>query len=343
MVLAINRFNLKHILVMVLVVATLSTSLLLVLSSSTASAVTANTLKVSPVRSDIEIQPGQATILKVTVTNLTGAEVEVSPTIHDFIAGDESGTPSLILDANTFAPTHSLKRFVQPLDNVSIAAGQARTVNVSIYVPDGTQAGGYFGAVRFAPADPDGGAQVNLAPSVASIVLLTVPGKTIDKLDLTNFDIQQDGKTGTSFGSTDSLQLTARFENKGNVQVGPTGKISIKKGSTVIYETDFNNSNPREVVLPDSARRWDVPLPIPRPAGITDLWGFGEYKVYSTLAYGKSNQTIEVEKSFWVIPPAFVILVILVVILIVGVAIVIWFIARKRRHEKVIKKLNFKK
>lgn len=341
--LSISRFSLKHLLVIVSVAFAMTIALLVGINNNIASAVTANTLKITPVRSDIEVMPGEARIVKVTVTNLTGAEVQVSPTIHDFIAGDERGTPSLILDADKFAPTHSLKRFIQPLENIAIAAGQAKTVNVSIFVPEGTQAGGYFGAVRFAPASPDGGAQVNLAPSVASIILLTVPGETVDKVNLTQFDIQQDGKTGTSFGSTDNLQLSTRFENKGNVQVGPTGKVSVKKGNTVVYESDFNKNNPKEMILPDSARRWDVPLSIPRPAGLSDLWGFGEYKVYATLTYGKSNQTIEVEKSFWVIPAAVVILGILVVILLVGIAVAIWFTLRRRRHAKVMQNLQFKK
>lgn len=301
---------------------------------------TANTLKVSPVRSDIEVKPGESTIVRATVTNLTNNEVTVSPTIHDFVAGDESGTPALILDANQYAPTHSLKRFITPLKNITIPAKQARTVNVIVSVPAGTQAGGYFGAVRFAPATPDGGGQVNLNPSVASLILLTVPGNFVEKLQLTDFAVQHDGKTGDSFTTTDGLQATLRFENKGNVQVGPFGKISVKKGDKVVFQTDFNNNNPREVILPDSARRWDVPLQIKKPAGITDLWGFGEYTVYATLTYGKTNQSYDVSKSFWVVPTEFIIMLVVVALLLVAIGIGIWLFVRNRRRRQVIKHLR---
>ena len=75
---------------------------------------TANTLKVSPVRSDIQIKPGESAEVPITVTNLTNSDVLVAPIENDFIQGDEKGTPSIILDANEYAPTHSLKRFMVP-------------------------------------------------------------------------------------------------------------------------------------------------------------------------------------------------------------------------------------
>ncbi len=204
-------------------------------------------------------------------------------------------------------------------------------------MPAGTQAGGYFGAVRFAPASPDSGGQVNLNPSVASLILLTVPGNFVEKLDITDFSVQQDGKTGDSFTSTNGLQATIRFENKGSVQSGPFGKISVKKGNQVVFQTDFNNNNPREVILPDSARRWDVPLKLKKPAGITDLWGFGEYTVYATLTYGKNNTSFNVSKPFWIVPTEFIIMLIVVALLLVAIGVGIWLFVRNRRRRQVIK------
>jgi hypothetical protein len=303
------------------VVATLvfAAVLLVVSSSSHSYAVDANnspnTLKVSPVRSDISIAAGASDKVEVTITNLTSSPVTLQLVENDFIAGDERGTPALILDADKYAPTHSLKRFMKPMQNVTIPGNQSKLVDVEIDVPKDAQAGGYFGAIRFAPASPDGSAQVNLSTSVASLILLTVPGDIIEKMNLTDFSVQQNGKVDTMFQDGKNLELTFRFENKGSVQEAPFGKISVKRGSKVVYETDFNQEAPRDVVLPDSARRWDEAL--------KNIDGFGEYEIHATLTYGTKNETVEATKKFWVVPVWVIIAasggLVVLVLLIIGI------------------------
>ena len=287
----------------------------------------ANTIKVTPVRSDIEIAPGQSKTVQVTVTNLTGAPISVAPIANDFVAGDDRGTPALILDADKFAPSHSLKRFMSPLSDATIPANQSKTFNVVITVPATAQAGGYFGAIRFAPSDPDSGGQVNLSASVASLILLKVPGDVVEKLELKSFDVQQSGVNGTSFRTPDNLQVSFSFENMGNLQIGPYGQISVKKGDKVVFENSFNNKNPQDLILPDSSRRWEVPL--------DSIEAFGHYDVIATFTYGATNQTIEVTKSFWVIPTWMIITAIVIVVVLLG-AIVLTILlirrSRKRRH-----------
>ncbi|MET0980321.1 MAG: DUF916 domain-containing protein [Candidatus Saccharimonadales bacterium] len=315
--------SVRTIVAMILMVAVLI--VLLADSRAFAATNTANTLKVSPVRTDIEILPGESKTVKTTVSNLTDAPITVSPIENDFVAGDERGTPALILDADKFAPTHSLKRFMTPLKNVTIPAGQSKVVEVVITVPANAQPGGYFGAVRFAPTSPDGGGQVNLSASVASLILMTVPGPAVEKLALTDFNIQQNGVTGTNFRTPNNLQATARFENKGSVQLGPFGKVSVKKGDKVVYDSDFNNKDPRDMILPDSARRWDIPL--------KNIDSFGNYTVSAVFTYGTKNQTIEVTKSFWVIPTAVIMWSIIGLITLIGLIVGIWLFLRgyKRR------------
>lgn len=284
-----------------------------------------NTLKVSPVRTDISIPAGTSKTVPVTITNLTKSSITVTPVENDFIAGDERGTPALILDANEYAPTHSLKRFMKPLPNITVAASSSRDVNVVITVPKDAQAGGYFGAIRFAPSSPDGSSQVNLSTSVASIILMTVPGPTVEKLTLTNFDVQRLGKTDSYFQAPDNIQVAMRFKNDGNIQEGPFGKISVKQGDKVVYSADFNEKKPRDMVLPDSARRWEVPL--------DKIGAFGHYTVLATFTYGAKNETIEVTRSFWVIPTSYIIgaAIALVVLILLIVGIVFALRGYKRR------------
>jgi hypothetical protein len=294
-------------------------------SSVNAQTSTANTLKISPVRTDVEIKPGESGEVPVTITNLTNGDILVAPIENDFVQGDENGTPSIILNEDDFAPTHSLKRFMVPLGNVTVPANGSVTVKVKINVPATAQAGGYFGALRFAPTTPDSGGQVNLSASVASLILLTVPGPVTEQLDLTDFNLLQGGKSSTDFRTPNDLKVFFRFENKGNIQLGPFGKISVTQGNEIIYDYDFNISTPREVILPDGARKWEIPL--------NDIGDFGYYTVHATFTYGSSNKTIEVERSFWIIPTAYIITAIVAVLVIVGgiVFLIFWLKGRRKR------------
>jgi hypothetical protein len=201
-----------------------------------------------------------------------------------------------------------------PLQNVTVNPGETKQVDVTITVPKTAQAGGYFGAIRFAPASNGNARNVNLSASVASLILMTVPGPTTSQLNLTNFDVQQNGSVGSNFRTPDDLSLLLRFENKGNIQEAPFGQIYVQKGKKVVYTYNFNQSDPKQTILPDSARRWEIPL--------KGLGKFGKYKVGGTLTYGTTNRTITVSKTVWIVPTTyiigFVVGILLLILIIVG-------------------------
>ena len=124
---------------------------------------------------------------------------------------------------------------------------------MTIIVPTDAAAGGYFGAIRFTPTATADGGQVNMSASVASLILLRVTGDAAERLNLTELAVQQAGVTGGFFTHGNNLAVTARFENVGDVQLAPFGKVSVQKGNTVVHEADFNVKNPRDMVLPDGA------------------------------------------------------------------------------------------
>ncbi len=288
-----------------------------------------NTLKLSPVRSDITINPGTSAQVPVTVSNLTASPIALKAIENDFVAGDEKGTPSIILDSNSYAPTHSLKRFMVPLPNVTVPAHGSSTVSVTITVPKSAQAGGYYGALRFAPLTASGDQSVNLGASVASLILMTVPGNLVEKLTLTNFDLQQNGGTATNFRTPDNIQLFLRFQNGGNVQLAPFGQIYIQKGKKTVYSTDFNTAEPKGTILPDSARRWTVPL--------KGFGKFGKYTVGATIGYGTKGQTIELVKTIWIIPSTYIIGGLIALAVLVGLIIFI-VLFLKGYKKRILKK-----
>jgi hypothetical protein len=297
-------------------------------TSKTTATNNSQTLRVSPVRTNLIVQAGASGKVQTFVTNLTKSSITIQPIENDFVAGDESGNPALILDPNSYAPTHSLKRFMAPMKNFTIPANGTQEVDVTISVPKSAQAGGYFGAVRFAPGLGSDSQSVNLNASVASLILLTVPGPTTERLTMTNFDVQQNGGTATNFREPKDLALFLRFKNEGNLQEAPFGQIYVRKDKKVLYTSNFNQTEPKSQILPDSARRWTIPL--------KNFGKFGKYTVGATFSYGAKGQTIEIAKTVWIIPTMVIMIVVIGVFVLAALIFGAWLFLRnyKRRILK---------
>lgn len=304
-----------------------------------ATASNGNGLRISPVRSDLIIAPGHSQTVEVFVQNVTGSTANLQVLVNDFVAGtDETGTPKILLN-NQPAPSHSLKQFVSPIPNINITPNQIKEVKVSINIPLNTAGGGYYGVVRFQPTSSGNNGNVSLAASVGSLILVTVPGNIVDNMTIASFDArtittdksgQTHESTGTIFTSTKNINAVVRFNNQGNVQEQPFGKIQLKNHSGKVLATyDFNNSIPRDSVLPGSIRKFAVPL--------THLGSFGIYTLVGNFGYGTKGQLLTAKTTFYIIPIWFILLVVLIIVLII---LGIIYIPRMIRayNRKVIRK-----
>lgn len=319
------KSNIRRIAVSVFAVALTSA---VIASPTYAVDATANTLKVSPTRTDIAMDAGHTKIVKVTVTNPSNSAISVKPVQNDFTADTaEDGTPAIFLDENKYASSNSLKRFLKPISSFTLSAKESKTIDVPVVVPANAKAGGYFGALRFAPTAIDTGGQVNLSASVASLILLRVNGPVDEKLDLTDFSVRQNGDAKSVLVNGKNVSMLVRFKNPSSVQLSPIGQISVKKGNKVVYQGDFNNKDPRDVVLPDSARKWST--------AITGVDSFGHYRVSATFTYGEKNHTVEATQSFWVIPAPIIIGA--VILLVIVAVLVVLLVRRLRRRTNSIK------
>ena len=238
------------------------------------------------------------------------------PAINDFVAsGDETGRPNVILNEDEYAPSHSLKRLVTPLKDFTIAAGETREVKVTITVPKNAAGGGYFGTVRFAPSNAEGDKNVNLAASVGTLVLLKVNGDIKEDLAVESFDVRKKGGPGSFFTTNKGLNAVIRFKNSGNVQVEPFGKVTLKRFGKVVNSYEINNEETKSSVLPDSIRRFDMPL--------TKVSAFGKYTLEGNFGYGETGQLLTAQTTFYVIPLFFIILGVVLVVGVIVLGIVI--------------------
>lgn len=272
-----------------------------------------NGQRVSPVRTDITIEPGKTQVVTVNVTNVTAQPATLQIIVNDFTANpNESGNPAIILDPKQYAPSHSLKRFIGPVGNVTLQPGQQKPVAITITVPKDAAGGGYYGAVRFAPASlasvPN--QTVSLAGSVGSLILVKVPGDIREQLNISTFDVRQNDRPSNFFTTNTNLTATIRFQNQGNLQEAPFGKVLLKNRSgKVLAQYEVNNVTPPANVLPDSIRKFPIP--------INKVGKFGKYKLEGNFGYGANGQLLSASTSFYVIPKLYVVLFIALVLLLV--------------------------
>ncbi|HWB38915.1 MAG TPA: hypothetical protein VG604_01620 [Candidatus Saccharimonadales bacterium] len=257
-----------------------------------------NALRVSPVRTDVTINPGEHHTVTVYITNVGNVAAHLQAIINDFTASnDESGNPAIILDPTKFASSHSLKRLITPVPNFTLNGGQTKGIDVVINVPKNAVAGGYFGAVRFAPASTTKGQNqnVSLSGSVGSLILLKVPGDIKENVTIVSFDARKNDSPNTIFFSNKGITANVRFRNAGNIQEEPFGKILLKNRSgKVLASYEINNETPPGEVLPDSIRKFT--------AHLKKVGSFGEFKIEGNFGYGSSGQLLSGSTTFYVIP-----------------------------------------
>ncbi|MGF7229410.1 MAG: WxL protein peptidoglycan domain-containing protein [Candidatus Saccharibacteria bacterium] len=286
-------------------------------TKSTTTTGSGNALKVSPVRTDLTINPGSSQTIDVYVQNISNSQIDLHPVVNDFVAGtDESGTPNILLNENQSAPIRSFRKYVTPLSDFTVAANDIHDVKVTITIPKGADAGGYYGAVRFEPSSANSNKMLSLSASVGSLVLVTVPGNLTEKANIASLDVRHvDPKThkelaGSFFTSGKELAGAVRINNTGNIQVEPFGKVLLKKSGKVLASYDINNTAPRGNVLPDSVRKFEFDIS-------KNVGAFGKYTLEANLGYGTKGQLLTATDTFYVVPVPVMIIIaaVLVVVL----------------------------
>jgi len=291
-----------------------------------------NALRISPVRTDTEIAPGSSKTTEVYVENLTTEPAVLHAIVNDFVASkDESGTPSIILDENKSAPVRSLKQYVAPIADFTLQPSERKMIPVVISIPKGADAGGYFGAVRFAPASNNANKMLTLSASVGSLFLVKVPGELKEEASISSFEIRRNDMVMLSpvLTSKKDLKGVIRVQNNGNVQLQPYGKVLLKKAGKVVATYEINNEQPRGNVLPDSIRRFEFNL--------DKLGSFGKYTLEANLGYGSKGQLLTATKTFYMIPVG---ALIAVGVIVVAIVVAIFVLPRmiKNYNARVIRK-----
>lgn len=203
-----------------------SFAILAVMASASASAAG---ISISPLKFEMNVAPSAETSGTVKVTNDTGKAITLYTSREDFVAGDDSGTPTFVKPQNQGSDVFSLANWITVEDkNLTLAQGETREIRFTVKVPQNAEPGGHYGAVFFAPAADKG--QVAVVQRLGVLVLVDVPGEAKVSANLEKFEIGT--SSGTKFEtksefSTFPVSFSTRLKNDGNVHVKPTGKIEL--------------------------------------------------------------------------------------------------------------------
>lgn len=283
-------------------------------------------IQISPVRVEVNVDPGQSYTFKVSPFNVTAGTLLLTPLVNDFKAKDETGTPAIVLDGSS-PPSLSLKSWLTLSDPspFQLAPKTAKPIIVTLNVPKDAEAGGHYGVVRFTGAGiGQTSSNVALVASWGTLVLVRVSGDITERLSVASFYTSRHGLRSTWF-EQGPVGFTERINNTGNVHVEPHGNITVTNmfggqvGSIAINGDGGN-------ILPDSIRRFDQ--------SFSKSHLFGRYTAAFNLAYGTHGETLSSSLTFWVIPYKLVIIVIIALILVIW--LLVWGI--KRYNRKIVQR-----
>lgn len=289
---------------------------------------TGNGLRITPVRQELTLTPGQNDSYTIEVTNVTAGPTTVQTFVNDFESDNESGQPTLIVNTEDATP-YSVRNFVTVPEDFALAPGESKEVTIFVNISENTAPGGYYGAVRFLAGTgiEDTDSAVALSASVASLVLVNVPGETSEGLTLEFISAARKSDRGRFFETAPDNIIT-RLNNTGNTILKPFGRVAVKDWfGNVVFEYEFNGGQQRNNILPKTSRSFSDE--------ISNIGFIGRFTVEANLSYGEGGgNIITANSTFWVLPWKVLLAVLIIVVLIV------WFATRgiKMYNRKIVEK-----
>lgn len=270
-------------------------------------------ITISPPRLELAADPGSTVTGELNVTNDSQSDTVYYTQVENFEAGDETGNPQFV------TTREGLATWVNVQSQVSVRAGEIKSVPFSVTVPRSAEPGGYFASifVRTTPP-PENGGEVSIGARLGTLILLRVNGEIEEGVNILEFATKGNQRFFTSL----PIELYYRFQNTGADRVRPEGTILIKNLIGLTAKS-LNANRPEGSVLPRSIRRFDsawitagggkedsaIEVPTETMDGFFSQaisqaknFAFGYYTANLDIRYGENNSTASSTYRFFVIP-----------------------------------------
>jgi hypothetical protein len=222
------------------------------------------------------------------------------------------------------------------VSSLELNSGETGAVKYAITVPQGSLPGSHWVGLAVESVS-SGGASAVLNERVVSLVSIQVSGIVTEA-------VTAQAKLANHFlWNGRSTAVTVQFKNNGTIETPLSGKISVRTlAEEKITESAVQLGNQ---IIPQAERTAKLPVVI---MGMPTFFGTaacsgqssekvfcpklswpGLYKISVEVAYGKTQQLIFVEDSFWYMPLWSMAIVLL------GITLLILF-WRKRRQKKMM-------
>lgn len=292
---------------------------------------TGNGLSITPTKAEFSIEKGKAEVVSIQVKNLTKGKVIAKAFINDFEADADTGNPKLIIDRASEVSSSSLASFILGLEDIKLGPEETKEIQLTIQVPEKAVSGAYFGAVRFtsvADSDVKSDAQVSLNASVATILLVEVPGDITQKIQVNDVNVYNGAGKASSVFTSVPKQVGVEVKNIGNGFAKPFGKVLVKNMSgKQVHSYELNDTVPRGNVLPNTTRTFR-----------NDISGIkmpGRYTIEANVSFAK-GEILQATTSFWYLPLWFIVTLGVVVVALVAAAVYLYrrYISRSVSRRK---------
>lgn len=286
---------------------------------------TANALTASPIRIELNSDPGKTVSSQFKLYNDGKTSETYYIVFENFEAKGEDGSPTLV------PGTDGLARWMSTTESITINPKESKTLPLTIAIPKDAEPGGYFAAILAStiPPTPESDQNVLLEAQVGTLVLLQVNGDFKQGVDILEFGTTSKKHWFTAL----PIELYYRFQNAGDSWVKPIGDIIARNWfgkTTKVIPTNEDRGN----ILPRSIRKFtttwygkdksgQMPKGFWKKVGYEwNNFAFGKYSMSLNLAYGNSSdQAARATTSVWIFPWHLLLAGLVAIVLVFGISI----------------------
>jgi len=196
-----------------------------VLSLLVTSDVQAIGFKISPIRYDLEANPGQTLKEILTVQN-KGPGSKSEFLVKDFLGRDESGAPMFVDGLEGSKEGFALSEWISFPEETTFRRDETKDIPFSIKIPKDAEPGSHYASIFVQQKSGDvEGSSVGTISRVGALIFIKVAG-----------DIKEDGKiidfnVPSELMDDENIAFSVTIENTGNIHLIPKGKVYLKDES----------------------------------------------------------------------------------------------------------------